>query len=82
MSDTGIRNTYMRHKKYSDTPLQVRLHNYQEVKLNEMINDEDYCMKHHIYSKSDMLRKELNAVIKDYEQYKFNKSITTKSLDR
>ena len=67
----------MRHKKYSDTPLQVRLHNYQEEKLNEMIKDEDYCLENNIYSKSDMLRKELNSVIKDYEQYKFNKSITT-----
>ena len=51
--------------------------NGKEVKLNEMIKDEDYCLENNIYSKSDMLRKELNAVIKDYEQYKFNKSITT-----
>ncbi len=62
-------------KAKTRSPLQVRLHNYQEVKLNEMINDEDWCMKHHIYSKSDILRKELNAVIKDYEQYKFNKTL-------
>ena len=51
--------------------------NGKEVKLNEMIKDEDYCLENNIYSKSDMLRKELNAVKKDYEQYKFNKSITT-----
>ena len=51
--------------------------NGKEVKLNEMIKDEDYCLENNIYSKSDMLRKELNSVIKDYEQYKFNKSIAT-----
>jgi len=67
----------MRHKKYSDTPLQVRLHNYQEVKLNEMINDEDYCLENNIYSKSDVIRDRVNSVIKEFEQYKFNKSISS-----
>lgn len=66
----------MKYKKYSSTPLQVRLHNYQEVALNELIRDEDFCQKNHLYSKSDILRNQLNSVLKEYEQYKFNKSIT------
>ena len=66
----------MKYKKYSDTPLQVRLHNYQEMSLNELISDQEYCVSNRYYSKSDILRNQLNRVLKEYEQYKFNKSIS------
>ena len=66
----------MKYKKYSDTPLQVRLHNYQEMSLNELISDQEYCVSNIYYSKSDILRNQLNRVLKEYEQYKFNKSIS------
>ena len=54
-------------KRYSDNPLQVRLHLTQEHKLNEMIKNESYCQQKGIYSKSDAVRNALNNVIKDYE---------------
>ena len=54
-------------KKYTDNPLNVRLHEYQENKLNEMIKNESYCRKKGLYSKADALRTGLNNVIKDYE---------------
>ena len=54
-------------KKYSDNPLNVRLHQYQENKLNEIINNESYCMKKGLYSKADAVRTGLNNIIKDYE---------------
>ena len=54
-------------KKYTDNPLNVRLHEYQENKLNEMIKNESYCRKKGLYSKADALRSGLNNVIKDYE---------------
>ena len=66
----------MKYKKYSDTPLQVRLHNYQEMSLNELNSDQEYCVSNSYYSKSDSLRNQLNRVLKEYEQYKFNKSIS------
>ena len=54
-------------KRYSDTPINVRLGRYQENKLNEMIKNESYCQQKGIYSKSDAVRNALNNVIKDYE---------------
>ena len=54
-------------KKYTDNPLNVRLHEYQENKLNEMIKNDSYCRKKGLYSKADALRSGLNNVIKDYE---------------
>ena len=54
-------------KRYSDNPLNVRLHQYQENKLNEMIKNESYCVKKGIYSKADAVRSSLNNIIKDYE---------------
>ena len=54
-------------KRYSDTPINVRLGRYQENKLNEMIKNESYCHRKGIYSKSDAVRNALNNVIKDYE---------------
>ena len=55
----------MKYKKYSDTPLQVRLHNYQEMSLNELISDQEYCVSNSYYSKSDILRNQLNRVLKE-----------------
>ena len=66
----------MKYRKYSQTPLQVRLHEFQEQTLNELITDKEYCMTNHIYSKSDIVRNQLNSALKSYEQYKFNKSIS------
>ena len=37
-------------KKYSDNPLNVRLHQVQEKKLNEMIKNENYCITKGFYS--------------------------------
>ena len=54
-------------KKYTDNPLNVRLHHYQENKLNEMIKNETYCRKKGLYSKADALRTGLNNIIKDDE---------------
>ena len=54
-------------KKYTDNPLNVRLHHYQENKLNEMIKNETYCQRKGIYSKSDAVINALNNIIKDYE---------------
>ena len=54
-------------KKYTDQPIQVRLHQIQENKLNEMIKNESYCMKKGIFNKSDAIRTGLNNVLKDYE---------------
>ena len=54
-------------KRYADNPLNVRLHQVQENKLNEMIKNESYCMKKGIFNKSDAIRTGLNNVLKDYE---------------
>ena len=52
-------------KRYSDTPINVRLGRYQENKLNEMIKNENYCQQRGIFSKVDAVRTGLNNVIKD-----------------
>ena len=44
-------------------PLNVRLHHYQENKLNEMIKNETYCRKKGLYSKASNLRTGLNNII-------------------
>ena len=54
-------------KRYSDTPINVRLGRYQESKLNEMIKNETYCQQRGIFSKVDAVRTGLNNVIKDHE---------------
>lgn len=54
-------------KRYSDTPINVRLGRYQENKLNEMIKNESYCRSKGIYSKSDVVRNSINNILKEYE---------------
>jgi|TARA_B100001079_G_scaffold109534_1_gene94326 hypothetical protein len=54
-------------RKYTDSPLNVRLYRVQEEKLDEMMSNESYCIKKGIYSKSDAVRSSLNNIIKDYE---------------
>ena len=54
-------------KKYSDYPLNVRLHPVQENKLNEMIKNEAYCITKGFYSKADVLRNSLNNILREYE---------------
>jgi len=66
----------MKYRKYSKQPLQVRIHEFQEQTLNDLITDKEYCRTNKIYSKSDIVRNQLNSALKSYEQYKFNKSIT------
>ena len=54
-------------KRYSNNPLQVRMHQVQEDKLNEMIKNETYCRSKGIYSKSDVVRNSINNILKEYE---------------
>ena len=54
-------------KKYADNPLNVRLHQVQENKLNEMMNNQSYCVSKGIYAKADVVRNSINNVLKDYE---------------
>ena len=54
-------------KRYSDNPLQVRLHLTQEHKLNEMIKNETYCRSRGIYSKSDLIMNSINNELRHYE---------------
>ena len=54
-------------KRYSDNPLKVRLYEFQEDKLNEMIKNESYCRSKGIYSKSDVVRNSINNILKEYE---------------
>ena len=68
------RNIYM--KRYTDNPLQVRLYESQEQSLNSMMQDHEYLKQRGIFNKSDAVRTALFSVIKDYEKYKFNRSIT------
>ena len=63
-------------KRYTDNPLQVRLYESQEHSLNSMMQDHEYLKQRGIFNKSDAVRTALFSVIKDYERYKFNRSIT------
>jgi|TARA_B100001939_G_scaffold307916_1_gene288245 hypothetical protein len=63
----------MKRKNYSSNPLQVRLHTITEESLNNLIQDNEYCQKKNIISKSDAVRSALFNFCKDYESYKFNK---------
>ena len=71
---TNLRGNYM--KRYTDNPLQVRLYESQEQSLNSMMQDHEYLKQRGIFNKSDAVRTALFSVIKDYEKYKFNRSIT------
>ena len=54
-------------KRYSDNPLNVRLHRVQEEKLNEMMSNPQYCQSKGLYSKADVVRNSINNILKDYE---------------
>ena len=43
----------MKPKRYSQNPIQVRLHEVQEDTLNKILSDNDYCQRKNIISKSD-----------------------------
>ena len=43
----------MKPKRYSQNPIQVRIHNVQEDTLNKIMNDTEYCTRKNIISKSD-----------------------------
>jgi len=55
-------------KKYADNPLQVRVYPLQEQIMDKIMNNEQYCYEHGIYSKSDIVRRSLSNVCKHYEQ--------------
>ena len=65
----------MRHRKYAH-PTQVRLFTSQELVMNEMFRDRDYCLSKGFYSTSDFIRNSLNEKLKDYEMYNFRKSVS------
>ena len=54
-------------KRYSDNPLNVRLHQIQEDKLNEMMSNPQCCQSKGLYSKADVVRNSINNVLRDYE---------------
>ena len=62
----------MKPKRYSQNPIQVRLHEVQEDTLNKILSDNDYCQRKNIISKSDAVRSALFSLCKDYEQEKYN----------
>ena len=49
-------------KRYSDTPINVRLGQYQENKLNEMIKNETYCHQS-LLSRFCVRRKGVTALV-------------------
>jgi hypothetical protein len=55
-------------KRYADNPLQVRLYPLQEEIMDKIVSDTTYCNEHNIDSKSDIVRRSLNNVLKHYEQ--------------
>ncbi len=54
-------------KKYTANPLQVRLQQDQEDKLNAMLTDHSYCRSKGIYSKSDVVRNTINNALKEWD---------------
>ena len=64
----------MRNKNYS-RPYQVRLHTVQEDTLNKIMNDNEYCHRKNIISKSDVIRTALFSLCKDYELEKYNQRL-------
>jgi|TARA_X000001036_G_scaffold357641_1_gene339924 hypothetical protein len=65
----------MKPKRYSQNPIQVRIHNVQEDTLNKIMNDTEYCTRKNIIFKSDAVRSALFSLCKDYEQEKYNQLI-------
>jgi len=65
----------MRYTKYSESPKNVRLYTHQEELLSEMLADKEFCLKKGYYTVSDVFRNSLNSVGREFEQYKFSKSI-------
>ena len=55
----------MKPKRYSQNPIQVRIHNVQEDTLNKIMNDTEYCTRKNIISKSDAVRSALFSLCKD-----------------
>lgn len=55
-------------KKYSDSPLKVRLHHVQEDALQEMMSNTSYCVNKGFYSKSDVVRNSINNILRDYQK--------------
>jgi hypothetical protein len=55
-------------KRFSNIPLQVRLYPVQEEVMDKIVQDTAYCNEHNIDSKSDIVRRSLNNVLKHYEK--------------
>tara|TARA_B100000315_G_C14427673_1_gene518641 strand:- start:295 stop:504 length:210 start_codon:yes stop_codon:yes gene_type:complete len=57
----------MRYSKFHEKPKNVRIYKAQEELLTELMQDQEYCMSKGIHSQSDLIRRELNNGLKDYE---------------
>lgn len=65
----------MSYRKYSDSPRNVRLYEHQDNLLNEMLADREFCTQKGYYSISDVFRNSLMNIGREFEQYKFSKSV-------
>jgi len=66
----------MSYRKYSESPRNVRLYEHQNNLLDEMLSDREFCSQKGFYSVSDVIRNSLSSVGREFEQYKFNKSLS------
>lgn len=66
----------MSYRKYSESPRNVRLYEHQDNLLDEMLSDREFCSQKGYYSISDVFRNSLSSVGREFEQYKFNKSVS------
>ena len=66
----------MSYRKYSESPRNVRLYEHQDNLLDEMLSDREFCSQKGFYSVSDVIRNSLSSVGREFEQYKFNKSVS------
>ena len=66
----------MSYRKYSESPRNVRLYEHQNNLLDEMLSDREFCSQKGFYSVSDVIRNSLSSVGREFEQYKFNKSVS------
>ena len=67
----------MSYRKYSESPRNVRLYEHQNNLLDEMLSDREFCSQKGYYSISDVFRNSLSSVGREFEQYKFNKSVSS-----
>lgn len=66
----------MRFKRFS-SPRNIRLYSSQEVAINEMFRDKEYCVSKGFYNASDFIRDSINPKIREYEMYKFRQDVSS-----